>query len=49
MKHRKYKFKLIGYIVPIVIFVICILLSKTLFEWIYYSDMPIWLKYILLS
>lgn len=36
-------------VLMVVILVIAALLSKVLFEQIYYSDMPVWLKYFLLK
>lgn len=37
------------FVLMVVIFVIAALLSKVLFEQIYFSDMPTWLKYFLLK
>ena len=40
---------LIIWVVMIITFILCLMISKWLFEAIYNSDMPTWLKYILLK
>lgn len=35
--------------VALIIIALSLLLSKIIFEKVYYSDMPIWLKYFLLK
>lgn len=41
--------KLIIWIVFVITVILCLMVSKWLFELIYNSDMPEWLKYILLK
>lgn len=41
--------KLIIWIVFVITVILCLMVSKWLFEAIYNSDMPAWLKYILLK
>lgn len=43
------KYEILKIILFVVFISICIFISKILFELIYYSDMPVFLKYILLS
>ena len=50
MKKRNSDFVgIIIFVVAIITVVLCLLISKWLFEVIYNSDMPTWLKYILLK
>ena len=32
-----------------IILVLSVVIMKTTFDWVYYSDLPLWLKYMLLK